>query len=470
MDFKQLFDKTDNAVKLQFLKEALQKNEALRNQFAMYCHSAKTTDGINNIEKKPEKIISEAFKKMKAELESLDFENIDWSDYVPRHSGYIPEYEAVDDMAEDQLNDLFSIWKNPLQDLILNGQMLRATCELLGAYDACFVVDIPGGDDIFGDMTSELLQRHHLLLLDLIHDAAGAVTSAKQAAGVAEALFSHYHKKHRGMQDYLKHFEPWMINVAGDRESAELIHSAMQKNSIAESLLPGLVVKLYSYHDDPEAWVRKSEQFIYDDLDVARQLLSHYWLHAPGLFLEHGKKLFKMHPYELCDFFRERLFPMFDQEFFTDVLRYETIHKRSVVLYEELREYLDDAGKQKFIDEVREEDVFWVRVLAMEQRFDEILAHVKKEFRHTWHFTELISPILNIFPLDAFDMITQNINYAITHEKGRDTYRRVCEWLQLAQQIKQEQDNVKNLIQTLYNRKPALPALKEEMRKAGVVG
>ena len=104
----------------------------------------------------------------------------------------------------------------------------------------------------------------------------------------------------------------------------------------------------------------------------------------------------------------------------------------------------------------------------MDQKYDEILALAQKEVIHTWYFPEMITPILNIFPREVFELIRIKSTHTIENQKGRSSYARIASWLKLSLQIKGKEDDARHLIHELYNRKPTLPALKDEMRKAGV--
>jgi len=302
----------------------------------------------------------------------------------------------------------------------------------------------------------------------VVPDLEATVKSDDQSTWSISAVFVNYQKYHAGMTDYLKHFEPFMITLVENRNVADSILTTIKDKAVNEALMPALTVKLYSFVASPAEWAQKAGQFLYDDLEVAQQLLDYYWIHDPGAFLKHGKKLFELYPHELCDFFRERLFPMFDRDFFRDVLWFKTTRDRTTALYEELREYLDEKDKLEFLKKIRHDEVFKVKVLEMEKRYDAILDLVGQELKHTWNFTELITPILNVFPQETFELIHVKITYTIENDRSRSSYKLICVWLQLSLQIKGKEDEARQLINALYNRKPALPALKQEMRMAGV--
>ncbi|MEI7983140.1 MAG: hypothetical protein WCI71_15930 [Bacteroidota bacterium] len=469
MDFDQLYEKTEISVKLEFLLSVLSKNEGLRNQFIEYCKPVEVIRKSQEKNKDWGKMISKVCMKFKNELESLDFDNMDWSLYVPRHTGYIEDYEAYEHFAEDNMDDIFGGWKHDILILVNDGQLVPAVCNCLGMYDACLTVEIKGANNIFDDLTDTLLLDHEEMMREVIKAITTAVISIDQAFNSVEAVLDHYLKVYPGMKNYLRYFEPLFISLVENGETASRILEKMTIAGIDDSLVPRLAVKLASFDEDPLIWREKAEEFIDADLEVAKQLLAHYWLDDPECFRLQGKRLFRLHPSELCDFFRERLFPKFDMEFFKEVLWFQTLRDKNPDQYQELREFLDEGEKQKFIGEITWDEVFKVKVLEMEKRYDEILHLVQKEVKQTWHFPELITPILNIFPAEAFELIKIKTAYTMENEKGRSSYKRISLWLQLALQIEGKEDDARHLIHALYNRKPALPALKDEMRKAGVV-
>ncbi|MCK9220998.1 MAG: hypothetical protein M0P47_13255, partial [Bacteroidales bacterium] len=235
-----------------------------------------------------------------------------------------------------------------------------------------------------------------------------------------------------------------------------------------DSFVPRLAVRLASFDEDPLVWREKAEEYMELDLDVAKQLLDHYWTNDPVCFRLVGQKLFREHPSELCDYFSELLFPMFDEGFYKEVLRYKTLRDRDLDLYKVLRDHLTEEEKLQFSVEIIFDDVFKVKVLALEKRYPEILALTQKEALYTYYFTEMITPILNIYPAETFALIQTKCEDMLRNHKKRSGYKHIAEWLQLSLQIKGMEENAHHLINELYNRKPALPALKEEMRKAGV--
>jgi hypothetical protein len=67
-------------------------------------------------------------------------------------------------------------------------------------------------------------------------------------------------------------------------------------------------------------------------------------------------------------------------------------------------------------------------------------------------------------------MIDAQIRNLMNGEKrGRGTYQKIAEWLVYSKGIEGQGNRVNMLVKELYGHKPNLPALKDELRKAGLV-
>ena len=86
-----------------------------------------------------------------------------------------------------------------------------------------------------------------------------------------------------------------------------------------------------------------------------------------------------------------------------------------------------------------------------------------------WQYAEVITPILTIYPEFCFRHIKNKAESTLQNNRGRSVYERVVSWLKLTQHIPGFEIEKRDLIRTLYNYKPNLPALKDEMHKAGLV-
>jgi flagellar assembly factor FliW len=61
------------------------------------------------------------------------------------------------------------------------------------------------------------------------------------------------------------------------------------------------------------------------------------------------------------------------------------------------------------------------------------------------------------------------VTSTLQNERGRSVYERVCKLLNLTKSIPGFEQEKMMLIQQTYTHKPNLPALRDEMRQAGLV-
>jgi len=467
-EVNKIFSEMPDEMKLDFLRKALEKNETLRSQFTLY-YNELTRKPTHTLPFQPDQMIADTCAKLQNELELLDFNNMDWRKYVPRHSGYIEDYEAWEYFAEDHLNAIFEGWKTEILGDINHGLVAQAVCKCLGMHDACLNAEIPGSENIFDDLTETLLQDHQEIMIEAIDALEHTVKSGNLAMTGIEIILNHYQEKFPGIKNYLRYYESMLISLTETGETAAKVLSLFESKSIEGSVVPKLALKVASFDKDPLIWRETAEEYMELDLDVAKQLLDHYWTEDPVCFRLVGRKQFKEHPAELCDYFSELLFPLFDEGFYKEVFRYKSLRDRDLDLYKVLRDYLTEEEKFQFAGEILFDHVFKVGVLALEERYADILTLAQKEALHSYFFTEMITPILTIYPAEVMELIRIKCADILRYHKKRSAYKHVAEWLKLALQIKGMEDKARHLIHELYNRKPALPALKEEMRKAGVV-
>jgi hypothetical protein len=469
MDAITIFNQTSDHLKLQFLKEVLQKNGELRDQFLAWTDRPTESSAEADYNMAAADLISSAMNEMIAMFEDLDFEDVDWEDYVPRHNGYIPDYEAVEHMAEDQLDAFFLDLKESVVNWIKKGDLVHATCRLAGYADACPQITVEGADDVFGDFESELESRWEAMLGEIMEESEQVVFSDKQVIGAADILFGYFSDNHENENDWLLQFEPWLLLLVNSKNLAEKLLISMQEFGIREHHIPALTVRLYYNTGNPDMWIKKAEQFMNVDLDVARQLLDHLLKTDPSRFVAKGWPVFRLYKDKMAVWFKERLTPSIDAAFFTEVLWYLTVRKQDINLYRELRPLLDEKARETLIEQIRNSETFWAEVLTEEGRFDQILKRLKKDYLNNFHFTELITPLLAVYPSESFEMIRGRITHTLRQTGNRDIYQEICEWLVLARRIANFQEQYTAIVNELYFRKPTLRALRDEMRRAGLV-
>jgi hypothetical protein len=144
-----------------------------------------------------------------------------------------------------------------------------------------------------------------------------------------------------------------------------------------------------------------------------------------------------------------------------------TVDQREIEHYRKIQEYLSAAEIDQLLDEIEGLTAFKVQVLDAEERYEEIRVIVETS-NDNYEYASLIQPILKVFPEFCFRHIAAKATKTAKTRRGRDIYQLIVEWLKLAKEIPGFTTESQNLARALYNHKPTLPALRDEMRRGGV--
>jgi hypothetical protein len=232
--------------------------------------------------------------------------------------------------------------------------------------------------------------------------------------------------------------------------------------------LPELVLLLNKKSGNTEAWLQSAEQFYRNNATVAKQLLEYYFEADKDLFIKTARELFHYDNYLWAGFLQQYVSPQLDENLFVCVFRQLTIHKSEIEYYNKIRDYLSEAGLTDLLNELKYNKAFIVKILEVEERYEEIKTLVEQN-PDDWQYADIIVPILTIYPDFCFRHIINRVEGTLENNRGRSVYERIVSWLLLTQRIPGFDIEKRELINKIYNHKPNLPALKDEMRKAGLV-
>ena len=128
-EFTGSFDKTTTGKKLKFLKQLLNRDVNLQQQFIEF-----TKDALENLDNIVGEKIDVAKNKIHNELSSLDFENIA-DDYEHNHYDNYWNDEGLYDYAEEMIQEVFSSYINQAANYIKKGNLLDGIRITLGIYE-----------------------------------------------------------------------------------------------------------------------------------------------------------------------------------------------------------------------------------------------------------------------------------------------------------------------------------------------
>jgi len=467
MEFEKIYEDTPDVQKLKFLHALIARNKQLQQEFLNYSESETRDDGgkdsllfIKNI--------SEIQALYQQELEAVDLENPDWDNYHKPHEGYIEEWEQYQQASEQEFNRIFENFKSRAIDALIEQDIDLFLAMIVGLYEACLSADIQDEYESFGEVNQYLAEEHTHIMAELIDKFNISAVSNNRLHQTIHLFFDFCDEEYPGNTSIPNYFEPLIIAMAALSNQPGLIQSSLDASKIEKKAMPQLVLLLHGKTGNDKEWLQNARLYYLSDKGVAKQLLAYYSKHDEPAFIKTANELFTIDkPYwagMLGDFPEVE----HDETLFFDVFFQLTITKKEMKYYEKISKKLDSDTFRELLHSIEPDKLFMVKILEKEKHYDQI-RQIVEESNGYWHYPELITPILNIYPDFCFHHIKEKILSTLETSRGRTQYELIAVWLKLAKKISGYHNPTQELIGQLYNHKPSLPALKDELRKGGLV-
>ena len=468
MNFKTLYKNSTVDEKLKFLEEIIRHNEELQQAFVNF----------SKVENSPDKDISpklflEKIEKTREQylnyFESVDTENPDWDSYKPSYSGYIEEWEQYQEASEQEIEQFFREFKTEAVDKIIQQKPEYFTAMLIGLYEACLDAEIDDPVESFGDVNKFLVEEHTATMATLIDKINLSAVSGNSIRTAMELFFYYCDEEYPGNQSFPNYFQPVLLALAEKSKQPDELLAIIDKSKVNREAVPQLVLLLNKNAGNNTEWLHSAQQFYLTDNEVAKDLLNYYFENDMPAFVRTAKELFEKDKRYWAKILADKMDINIDKELYINVFYQLTLNEQKIDYYRKIKSLLDSEDLKKLIQEVKYNEVFVVKIYEENKDFEKIKTLVQQH-PDSWHFAELITPILNIYPDFCFKLIEDKATGAIqSGERGRSLYQRIAAWLTLAKTIPGHQAATQALCIKLYNHKPNLPALRDEFRKAGVM-
>ena len=467
MDFEKLYTNTTDNIKLKFLESIIRNNINLQKEFVGYTQSEKS-----NPETIPMKLFAEIVtstqKKYLESFENVDLENPDWDSYHAPHSGYIEEWEAYQQASEQELEDIFSIFLTEAVNKIISHKPVEIVAMLIGLYEATQDAEIEDDIGSFDDVNEFLLSEFKTTVKAITEKLKMAAISKKLIIGAIEKFAEYCDAEYPGNAYFAGYFEELLIALAEKSTIPNQILSIIDQSTIERQSVPELVLSLNKLAGNTTEWLFSARQFYLINPEVAKQLLQYYFNSDKDNFIQTANELLKKDKRYWAVFLKDHVTPGLDESLYFNVFYQLTVDKEDINYYKKIRGYLSGSEFDRLLEQLYWNKRFIVSILEVEKRYESIRTIVEKS-SDDWHYIELISPILEIYPDFCFQNIKTKAINTIGNQRGRDIYERISAWLKMMQRIPGYDAEKRELILQLYNHKPNLPALKDEMKKAGLV-
>jgi len=468
MQFEQQYANTSDSLKIKFLTAIIKNNPNLQAEFTNFIQSEKRVFAEFSANSFLE-IVSSTKQKYQDEFEMIDTENPDWENYHETSSGYIEDWEAYQNASEQEFEAIFKLFQSEALNIIISQQIEELIAMLIGLYEATQDAEINDETGSFEDINEFLLSEFKSTLSALIEKLKLAAISDKVIISTIQKFVEHCDSEYPGNPHFVNYFEYLLISLAEKSANPDEILSIIDTSTIERQSLPELVLLLNKNAGNNIEWLQTAIQFYKINNEVAKQLLQYYFEEDMVSFVQTATELMPMANRLWSKFLKDYVSIELDKDLYFSVFYQLTVDEKEINHYKKIREFLSEPEFNKLLEELHWDMVFTVRILEVEKRYESIKIIVEKNGNDSWHYNELITPILNIYPDFCFQHIKNKAIKTIENQRGRGIYERISSWLKLMQIIPGFDFEKKNLILQLYNHKPNLPALKDEMRRAGLM-
>ncbi len=479
-EFSKCFKNTDQKKKISFLKQLLDKDSDLQNQFISFIKcGSEDLDEITGID------IDKIKESVHEQLASIDFDNI-VENHDPYYGGHYDD-EGYFDTANDEISNVFLPYKHKAIEYLKKGNLPDAVRIMLGLYEG--IQNLPELEDNEYEIFYESYDDIALGLLrepfeEITGNIGQIVISDESIHKVLDLFFQRYEHIESNYSDIdekgdeilmyiLKHFEKLFLSLITNKNTAGYFYRIIQENGLECLDMAFVLLKIAELTEDEKMWVEMAEKFAGFEQKITKQLLEKYKSENKEKdFNRIAELAFSKWAGNFDLYLINNLNKESKKELYIQALRTYTAGKQSIVHYNELREYLNEAQKKGFADEIKKgyHEIFFVQLLEIEKRHEDILAFVKEKKDISYNFESIIAPIRNIYPDECFNMLRNKCNAALgEYNRNRKTYQRMAKWLKVMNRIESKQQETKQYIKTLYEHKPNLPALKDEIRKAQLI-
>ncbi len=440
--------------KLNFLDELLANDdnvkEKLINHFAL--------------EEKISKIYKEKDLNSVAEEIFEVFNGVDLELYIEgmgcNHSGYYGGYYE-EDISNELCEDLFIEIEKEIKKYLDQNDFYQVLFVLVASYKAIELG--PSIDDNFGLIYDyeEILHEYHSYLISKYSDKLYKIELCFED----KIKLINFLLDNTSSNEELKRFEIVFDIFIKTEDIANFVTSRILEFHI------DIQLKILNLLGDDEKYIQSAKKFYKEDNGVSKKLLEK--LNKLSLYKEYeniAKECFEKYP----QFFIKDVFEVitYDKspEFYLQLLKYKVLNERDLKNYIAYKKYINENELKKLQDEIcnKHDQNYCIKILEYEKKFETIL-ELAKNYRHD--LGKYINPIKKYFPKECLEIIIQECNSLMTSfKRNRDTYKNICDLLNIMIDVDIVKDQIELYIKTtLINRKPNLPALKDELMKAGLI-
>jgi len=458
-NFIEKYDKIENSKKLDFLQQLLFKDSDLQQQFLEFT-KGKSLDEIVGVD------IEDIRTRIYNELVEIDVESMFEDCYH-----YYVYSEEMD--GDELIEEVITPYYNEVIEYIHKGNSLDAFRQILAIYELS-IIDIAEIIDEYCVFADGFDLAVYLFVSVYPHKFSEQlrkiVLSLDNKKILIALLFERYENTEHKYN--LNHFQSLLIYLIDDSEMAHYFLNILEDRGLYSINLALVLLQIANLLDDDKLFLKVANEFYLEDTEVGHQLLQRHkekhdtleFANIAGMLLEKNVKEYALYIIENLD--KDSY-----KTLYIKALKAYINIEFSMTHYKILREYLSNGERLAFIDRFKDGYFtsvdFYINLLELEKEYELILNFVQ-ETRDVYALDKKLKPIATVYPNEVFEMITKNCD-ELVNERGRDAYKRASKLLKLMLNVPQKKEVLQSYVRKLYNHQPRLPALRDELGKAGLL-
>lgn len=468
-NFIEIYNEIEKSKKLDFLEQLLLKNSDLQQQFIAFTLDKQSSlDSITGVN------IEEVRDELWSELSRIDISDKIESD------GYYNYYDDDEEMGDELFEAVFTPFVNKAISFIDKGNYLDAFRTILAIYELR-LIKAPDIDDdeyfVFGEDIESYIEN-------FISSSMATINSKIEHKVISDLIVNSFINiffeqllKYQDSDEYeddynISHFNNFFEYIINEPKNAKYLLTKIEELKMHDDVdSANAILHCADILGDEKLYIEVANEFFLYNKQVAIKLQKRYKnLNMDSELARVSQLLLKQEDnVDYASFVIENIDKELYEEIYIIALKIYINSEYSLEHYMLLREYLNEDKRLEFIKDLekRYNIIFYIQLLEIEKQYKDILTFVTKN-SDNYHLAEIIKPIIHIYPDETFDII-RTISDKYVEQKGRKSYARACRLLELMLTVPQKKEALKSYANELYNHKPRLPALRDELSKARII-
>ncbi|WP_162417153.1 hypothetical protein [Cyclobacterium roseum] len=466
--FDQFYQQSSEQLKLAFLEEVFRKYPELKEEFlGFYLKPSGKT--LKMTVRDPDDFIMASADLIRADLESMNINEPDWQEYTPPHNGYIPEYEAMEHMAEGEISRIIGIHVAEVERYCTEKQVDLAFLYMFSLHQACTKAELDDEYETLPDPVSSMLNQLDQHLQDCVPLFSVLHAADDQLFTIASVLIDQHQKSPSDDHELLPFFESYLYFLIHSGAEANILLDVLEQKEAIDAL-PWLVSELHRKAGGLKAWEKTALIFFKKNRQVASALLDHYKTANKQEFVRIAKTLWSegLFQEEFASRYFDVLEPSDDPNLYKQVTIRLNERKFSENYYRVLQELMGMEERMRYIEKFHWDRPAYVLALCMDGKYTQAINYARQH-ADRWNIVAIMTPCIQSDPKAALSLLDQKIQELLIDERGRNFYERIAQLLKIAAStpgIQQEAADLATKIYSIYSR---LTALRAELRSAGLI-